>query len=159
MTRPRQEAYALAKLQEQGYHVYLPLLTTWVRRSGQWCRQHKPMFPRYAFVRPAHAGQAIGPVRSTPGVTCMVRFGVVLAGLADARLAALRQVVDARNACLPQQPFAAGQHVLFASGPLAGLQGIVSSVAAERVTVLMQLLGQDQAVVVPFKDLQAQAFL
>ncbi len=158
MTKPRQEAYAVSKLQEQGYQVYMPQMASWVRRAGQWRQQHKPMFPRYAFVRPEHAGQAIGPVRSTPGVTCMVRFGVVLAGLADARLAALRQVVDARNACLPQQPFVPGQQVVFAAGPLAGLQGIVSSVATERVTVLMQLLGQDQTVAVPYCPLTRQAF-
>ena len=154
LTKPRQEAYAVSKLQEQDFDVYLPLHESWVRTARQWRKKQSVMFPRYAFVRPTRAGQSVGPVRSTPGVTCMVKFGPVLATLAAQRLAALQQAVALRSLSVPSQPFVPGQHVLFASGPLAGLEGIVSSVAAQRVTVLMQLLGQDQNVPVPFQDLQ-----
>ena len=154
LTKPRQEAYAVSKLQEQDFEVYLPLHESWVRMARQWRKKQSVMFPRYAFVRPTKAGQSVGPVRSTPGVTCMVKFGPVLASLAPQRLKALQQAVALRGLSMPSQPFVPGQHVLFASGPLAGLEGIVSSVAAQRVMVLMQLLGQDQNVLVPFQDLQ-----
>ena len=155
LTKPRQEAYAASKLQEQDFAVYLPLHESWVRAAGQWRKKQSVMFPRYAFVRPTNPGQSIGPVRNTPGVTCMVKFGPVLATLAPQRLAALQQAVALRRQVMPSQPFVAGQHVLFASGPLAGMAGIVSSVAAQRVMVLMELLGQDQHLPVPFQDLQA----
>ncbi len=155
LTKPRQENYAMFKLQEQDFQVYLPLHESWVRRAGRWCKKQSVMFPRYAFVRPTRAGQSVGPVRSTPGVTCMVKFGPVLATLAPQRLVALQQAVALRSQSMPSQPFVPGQHVLFASGPLAGMEGIVSSVAAQRVLVLMELLGQDQNVPVPFQDLQA----
>ena len=63
------------------------MLVSWARKSGVWCRHQTAMFPRYGFVRPATAGQAIGPVRSTPGVTGLVKFGPILACLSDDRVA------------------------------------------------------------------------
>jgi transcription antitermination factor NusG len=152
-TKPRQEHYAAAKLQEQGYEFYLPLLDTWVRQAGAWHKKQSVMFPRYGFVRPAHAGQSIGPVRNTPGVTTLVRFGYVLAYLSEDRMQALRALVTARCAAMPGQPFEAGKQVLFCAGPLKGASGIVSSVAAERVTVLLSLLGREQTVAVKGDDL------
>jgi transcriptional antiterminator RfaH len=104
------------------------------------------MFPRYCFVRPGHEGQAIGPIRSTPGVTTLVRFGTIIASLRVDKLDALRQLLDEQAAALPGQPFEPGSNVVFHSGPLKGASGIVSHIADERVTVLMSLLGRDQRV-------------
>lgn len=146
LTKPRQEAYAVLKLREQGYEIYLPLLESWARRAGHWTRKQSVMFPRYVFVRPARPSQGVWAIRSTPGVTSLVRFGPVLAFLSHERLAALQALVTARAAATPHQPLQPGQQVVFASGPLQGLSGIVSAVASERVTVLMALLGQDQRV-------------
>ena len=153
VTKPRQEPYAAIKLQEQGYEFYLPMLVSWARKSGVWCKHQTVMFPRYGFVRPASVGQAIGPVRSTPGVAGLVKFGPILACLSDDRVAALRSLVAASAACMPQQPFEPGKQVVFSSGPLAGLVGIVSSVAAQRVLVMMSLLGREQNVAVEAKYL------
>ena len=153
LTKPRREAYAVLKLREQGYETYVPMLASWTRRDSQWCNKQSVMFPRYVFVRPDRPGQGVGPVRSTPGVSTLVKFGPVLACLPPEKLAALQALLAARAAALPRQPLQAGQEVVFANGPLKGLGGIVSSVAAERVTVLMTLLGQDQAVVALANDL------
>jgi transcriptional antiterminator RfaH len=148
ITKPRQEAQAAAKLLEQGYEVWLPMLQHWVRHAGAWHRKQAVMFPRYAFVRPTREQQSLSPVRSTPGVTGLVTFGPVLACLAADRLKALRAVVAERAAAQPDKPLQPGRHVTFASGPLKGRSGIVSAVAAERVLVLMSLLGREQTVAV-----------
>jgi len=153
MTKPRQEAYAAQKLREQGYELYLPVLESWARRSGVWTKKQSVMFPRYAFVRPSRPAQGVWPVRSTPGVTTLVKFGPVLACLSQEKVAALQALLAVQAAAQPGQPLLAGQQVVFASGPLKGLNGIVSSVADERVSVLMTLLGQDQTVVAPANDL------
>jgi transcriptional antiterminator RfaH len=153
LTKPRQERLAQQHLEEQSYEVYLPLLTSWQTRQGQWQRTDSIMFPRYAFVRPGLAGQSIAPVRSTPGVSSLVSFGHVLGCMADDRLKNLRILVDARSQALPNQPFHAGEQVLFASGPLKGLHGLVSSVASQRVMVLMSLLGREKIVAVPANQL------
>jgi transcriptional antiterminator RfaH len=153
-TKPRQERTAQARLLEQGYEVYLPLLPVWKQRSaGAWERADEIMFPRYAFVRPGDERQALGPVRSTPGVTSLVRFGNVMGCLAPQRLDALRELVRLREQAAPGQPLQPGAAVVFSSGPLKGLGGLVSSVAAERVTVMMSLLGREKAVSVPVHQL------
>ena len=97
--------------------------------------------------------KSIAPVRSTPGVTSLVRFGPVLGCLAPERLDALRVLVDARAQAMPNQPFKAGEQVVFSNGPLKGLSGLVSSVAAERVMVMMSLLGREKVVAVPANQL------
>lgn len=153
LSKPRQEAYAFSKLQEQGYEVLLPQMQSWVRQAGGWRVKSTVMFPRYGFVRPRGPEQSVGQVRSTPGVTCLVRFGPVLACMSAQKFDALLAVVAAQAASLPAQPFDPGQHVLFTSGPLKGLNGIVSSVAAERVQVLMTLLGHDHIVAAGARDL------
>jgi len=153
LTKPRQETSAVQNLEDQGYETYLPLLHQWLRQRGDWGQKQSVMFPRYVFVRPAHSGQAIGPVRSTPGISTLVRFGHVLACLREERLDSLRALVAAHSAALPRQPFLAGTAVVFCAGPLKGASGIVSGVAAERVQVLMNLLGQDQKLLVSASDL------
>jgi len=153
LTKPRQEAYAVSKLREQGYEVYMPLLEGWARRAGRWTKTQSVMFPRYAFVRPGEPGQGVAAIRSTPGVTSLVKFGPVLALISHERLGALQGLLAERAAVAPQQPLQSGQQVVFASGPLQGMTGIISAVAAERVTVLMTLLGQEQRVAGPADNL------
>jgi transcriptional antiterminator RfaH len=152
-TKPRQEEFARARLQEQGYEVYLPQLTRWVRHSRGWQRSKSALFPRYAFVRPGLPGQSIAPVRSTPGVSSLVSFGPMLARLSQDKLQALSDLMAQAEAAQPEQPFSAGMAVMFASGPLKGLSGIVSSVAEERVMVMFSLFGRQQAVAVPADEL------
>ncbi len=153
LSKPRQEAYASSKLLEQGYEVFVPTLRSWQRNAAGWTNKDMAMFPRYGFVRPQLPSQAIGRVRSTPGISTLVSFGHVLACMPADRLDALRALVAAHAAALPQQPFSAGSAVVFCAGPLKGATGIVSTVAAERVQVLMTLLGQQQKILVPKRDL------
>jgi transcriptional antiterminator RfaH len=154
VTKPRQERTAQVRLEQQGYEVWLPVLPVWKQRAaGPWQRVDEIMFPRYAFVRPGHPQQALGPVRSTPGVTTLVRFGNVLGCLADERLRALREVVSLREQAAPGCPLKAGDAVIFNGGPLKGLSGLVSRVAAERVTVMISLLGREKGVAVPAEQL------
>lgn len=140
-------------LLQQGYEVYLPLLARWVRHSRNWSLSHSALFPRYAFVRPGHEQQSLFPVRSTPGVSNLVRFGPQLALLGEAQMAALRHAMQLAEEAIPEQPLSAGMKVQFQQGPLKGLVGLVSSVAEERVMVLFTLLGQDQVAATTAADL------
>jgi transcriptional antiterminator RfaH len=150
-TKPRREALALRKLEEQGYEVFLPLLTQWEKARDGWTRKQQVMFPRYAFVRCGRLEQSIAPIRSTPGVTGLVTFGTIPATLDEATLEAIRALVDSQARALDEKkfPFQAGDTVEIADGPLKGMSGIVSVVAAERVTVLLSLLGREKPVAIP----------
>ena len=97
-TKPRQEALAKRKLEEQGYEVFLPMLTQWERKKEGWARKQQVMFPRYAFLRCGRPGQSIGPVRSTPGMSGLVTFGMIPATLDESILEAIRALVERQDA-------------------------------------------------------------
>ena len=153
LTKPRQERFAQERLLEQGYQVYLPFLCSWQQRAGRWQRTESIMFPRYAFVRPGMVTQSITAVRSTPGVSSLVRFGPVLGCLAPDRLDALRNLVDVQATVMPSQPLEAGAGVMFSSGPLKGMAGLVSSASSQRVMVMFSLLGRVKLVAVSVDQL------
>lgn len=144
--KPRQEALACRQLANQGYEVWLPLHTGWRKRGGLWVPQAAPMFPRYLFLRCTRPQQGIGPVRSTAGVATLVRFGVTPAQLPHAVVEQLQQLAAQLAQHPDVSPFAAGDRVRIASGPLRGLEGIVSRVVRDRVAVMLTLLGAERQV-------------
>ncbi len=153
--KPRGEATAEANLQRQGYATYLPRITAERRRAGKWVACVEPLFPRYLFLRPRDAAHSLAPVRSTLGVTGLVRFGLQPAVVPAALIAELRACEAAAlagkdAAKLPHHElFAPGTVVKFMTGPFAGLEGIFGKASgADRAIVLLELLGRMQDVTV-----------
>ena len=151
-TKPRQEARAVENLDRQGYSIWLPQVPAWQRSKTVLV----PLFPRYLFLRPAHAQQSIAPVRSTLGVLGLVRFGIEPATIRESTLTRLRAVECAlREAGFASYaPFREGDRVSVVSGPFKGMEGLISKVAEERVTVLMTLLGREREVDLPAANLR-----
>jgi transcriptional antiterminator RfaH len=147
-TKPRQETVAEANLLRQGYAAYLPRLKVLRRIRRQQVSRLEPMFPQYLFFRPGREGQSIAPVRSTLGVLGVVRFGIEPAELDAKKLDAILALESRQNQASIEELSAIvpGSRVAIVEGPLAGLEGLVSSVSAKRVEVLMQLLGNDTRV-------------
>ncbi len=158
-SKPRQEAKAVARLGEQGYEVYLPMLVSWERKKGAWIRKEKVMFPRYCFVRCGRPGQSIGPIRSTPGVLGLVRFGHEVATLSPSLVEAIRELAAFHNheEAEHPSPFKVGEQVALVDGPLRGLSGLVSAIADERVVVLLTLLGREKQIMIPADHLAVAA--
>ena len=156
-TKPRNEQAASAQLSRQGYATYLPLYKALVRTAEGMAVRHGPMFPRYVFFRPASAGQSIAPVRSTVGVSHVVRFGVTPATVGDELVSALRAFETEREQASVSDLSAlkAGRLVAVCAGPLKGLEGLVSATAGKRITVLLDVLGRQTRVSVPDHQLQA----
>ncbi len=159
-SKPRQESLALVQLQAQGYHAWLPLLkrlTPARRQRALGPFTWEPVFPRYVFFRPSHAGQSIAPARSTLGVTRLVSFGHVPALMPHPRLCELalwereQHRLDAA-AVAGLQP---GMQVRITDGPLAGLDALVQLPQQDRVVVLLELLGKSHAVAVPVRSVVA----
>ena len=141
--RPRREALAEENLLRQGYRVFLPRLATKARRKGRWADVSEPLFPRYLFVAAADARQSLAPVRSTFGVSHLVRFGGQPAIVADELVETLRQRHDPLSgACVITKVFTPGDKVILRSGPMSGIEGVFEIEAgADRVYVLLELLG------------------
>jgi transcriptional antiterminator RfaH len=147
-TKPRQEQIAAENLLRQNYRVYLPKIKQFRRGCGRQCAQLEPLFPRYLFLQPDSAAHSISPVRSTLGVSVLVRFGQEPAVIRAETLHAIREFETRRNAARDEDisPFRPGVRIQVADGLLAGMEGLISDVSHERVVVLMQLLGQDTRV-------------
>jgi transcriptional antiterminator RfaH len=156
-TRARMEETALLNLQRQCFHTYLPLFKT-ARRTAEGLQPtHVAMFPRYVFVRPATERQSLSVVASTRGVIGLVRFGIEPATVLPEIVQHIREFERARNqagieAISPIQP---GTRVRMRKGALKGLEGLVVSVAKQRVTFLLEILGREKAVTVAHSELES----
>ena len=73
-TKPRQEQRASANLFNQGYVTWLPQLRVEKVRQRRLVVVDEPLFQRYLFIH-LPPGINWSPVRSTLGVTTIVRFG------------------------------------------------------------------------------------
>lgn len=142
-TKVRQEQIACDNLARQGYLVYLPRIKILKRLGGRQQVLFEPLFPRYLFFQPVSAAHSIGPVRSTLGVTAIVRFGQEPAVLRPETLNGIREFETRRNLAREQDisPFQPGGRARVADGLFAGLEGLISSVSQNRVIILMQILG------------------
>ena len=144
MCKPRREAQAEMNLANQGYRVYLPRLATQHRRVGKWIDTVEPLFPRYLFLAPADARQSLAPVRSTLGVSGLVRFGGQPATLPESIVESLRARQDPdTGACARRSLFKHGAPVEFRAGPFTGREGVFDIEAGEdRAFVLLEFLGK-----------------
>ena len=81
-TKVRQEALALTNLNRQGFECYMPMIKLEKIRQRKTATVAEPMFPRYLFIRldTSGSGQSWSPIRSTLGVSQLVRFGGQSAG-------------------------------------------------------------------------------
>lgn len=158
-TKPRNEQVAGAQLARQGYTVYLPQYKALKRTPAGMVAHHSPLFPRYVFFRPGHPAQSIAPVRSTVGVSHVVRFGIAPATVSDELVGTLRAFEQQREAAslVDLSVLRAGRRVAVCAGPLKGLEGLISARAGTRVTVLLDMLGRETRVSLPEHQLEPLA--
>lgn len=149
-TKPQRETVAEVNLERQGFETYLPWITHPRRRRGKWLDVTEPLFPRYLFARLDPAGQDIGPIRSTFGVTRLVTFGDRLRAVPETLIESLRTAADARfgRHRPTNQLFEPGDRVVVMSGPLEGLSGLFQTTSGkDRVAILLDILGRTSQVV------------
>lgn len=148
-SKPRQEELAKKNLTDQSFETYLPYITLSKRRGGRWQHVKEVLFPGYLFIRVDTALQAIAPVRSTPGVSGLVRFGNLLLPLADDLIEHIKRQERAMNKRLdtPAPRFKPGDKLTILDGPFAGLTAAFSmSKSADRIMVLINILGGQKAI-------------
>jgi transcriptional antiterminator RfaH len=158
-TKPAGELTAEANLLRQEYEVYLPRILQPSRRSGRWRDRIAVLFPRYLFLRLNEGRQSLGPVRCSIGVSGVVRFGLKYAVVPDEIVSGLQAREDPGSGLhRVTRPIALtpGETVGINGGLFDGLEGIFERDAgAERVVVLLRLLGHEVAVQVPGRFVQS----
>ena len=148
-TKPRQEDIAFENLERQGFAPYLPKIPLKKKIRNRWQKVIEPLFRNYLFIHVNPQLQSTASVRSTLGVTKMVKFGMELVPVADEvveliqkREAEIQQVFDSNVS-----QFKKGDRLEITEGPLAGLQAVFQMQnAQERIFVLMEILGKQSRV-------------
>jgi transcriptional antiterminator RfaH len=150
-TKPRQEAVAQAQLERQGYPVYYPRLCLPRLRRSRWSDVIEPLFPRYLFVGLEVGEQAMAPVRSTRGVSAVLRFGDRYAEVPAALIEALRDRADESGLhVLADSGFRKGDRLHIIAGPFEGFDAVFECErGADRARVLLEFLGASTAVTLP----------
>lgn len=153
-SQTKREHIAANHLRElEGVEVFCPRLRyrKATRRGKIWWVE--PLFPGYLMAR-FDLREMERAVTFCQGVRGLVRFGSYIPPVPDAFVEALRSEVRGRAEEDDEETFAVspvisiGEEVEIAHGPLQGMRGTVVEVApsTERVKVLLEFLGQPQAV-------------
>ena len=87
-------------------------------------------------------------VRSTKGITTIVRFGFEPAVIGEELLRRIRQLEEDRNqaSLLELSNLKPGQTVRLKHSALGGVEGLIQSVSSKRVAVLLEILGRPAVV-------------
>ena len=145
-TKPRQEERAADNLQRQGFECRMPVIRMQRRQRRDVVWREEAMFPRYLFLRPASGGAPLDRVRSTFGMSGLVRFAGLPATVGDGVVEGLVVLGTGHREAL----FQPGQAVRLLEGPLAGLEAVFERLDGdERAIVLLEFLQRSQRVTVP----------
>ncbi|WOJ94272.1 transcription termination/antitermination NusG family protein [Congregibacter variabilis] len=155
-TKSRGEEQAADQLVVQGYEVFLPRIRERKRRQNRWQWVTAPLFSRYLFVNVPLGEQSVAPIRSTVGVSTLIRFGQSLASMPDAVIEYLRSQqspeLEARE--VEDWPHKPGDQVEILAGPFEGLKGIYQLPRGEdRALLMVELLGRQNSIVVHTESL------
>jgi transcription antitermination factor NusG len=144
-TRHQHEKSVATSLCRQGFHVFLPTYNTLRRWSDRKKQITLPLFPGYVFLVDEKHRRL--QVLSTPGVHTILTIGKVPAVIPSEEIAAIRRAVESQLRVEPHRFLKSGDAVRIKSGPLAGLEGVVSREKdVFRVVLSVELLGQSAAV-------------
>jgi transcription antitermination factor NusG len=140
LVRTRQEASVGDQLNGQGYERFLPLYKVRKRWSDRIKEMNAPLFPGYLFCRFNPHDRL--PILKTPGVIQIVGFKDGPSAVDESEIQSIQKLVSAG---VPHQPWpflSTGDRVRIESGPLVGLEGILTEVKRTHRLVLSVMLLQ-----------------
>lgn len=145
LTRHQHEKAVASALSNKNHEVYLPLYRS-VRR---WQDRAKPvwfpLFPCYVFIREGMDRQL--QILTTPGIIQIVGWGGHPAAIPQTQLDAVRQIIESCLVVETHPYLQSGDRVRVKTGPLMGLEGILTrKKGVSRLVVSMEMLGRSAAV-------------
>ena len=141
--RIRFEKIVARNLRSKGCEEFLPLYRR--SSSGRIKAKEFPLFPGYVFCR--FNPVEFLPILTIPGVKAIVGFGKNVIPVDHSELGAVRAVVKSGAYCEPCPFVEVGKRVRVASGPLAGLEGILLTFENKsRLIISINLLRRSVAV-------------
>lgn len=155
-TMPRAEDRARDHLLRQHYEIYLPRLRKRRRHARRVDIVLRPLFPGYLFVSFDPSRDPWRAINSTVGVIRLVGFGDVLVPVPDRVIEGLHSLEDEKGIIVGAGPaLKPGQAVRILDGALADQIGVLlEGTGAERVRLLVRLLGREVKVVMPGESIE-----
>lgn len=123
-TRHQHEKTAARILSGKGIEVCLPLYNTVHRWKDRVKTLSLPLFPNYVFV--FASGERFGAVLRTPGVYDFVRQGGFPAPVPAEDINAIQRIIERGLSAEPHPFLKCGDRARVVSGPLEGLEGILT---------------------------------
>ena len=154
-TKPNSEYQVAVALKERGIKTYLPEVEA---LKAYQTRKSKPLFPCYLFARADLESLDLSQLQWTPGLRNIVAFGERPVPVSDQIINLIRCQLSENKATggLSDCPFQPDDPVRITTGPfqdmLAIFEGPITS--AERVQVLLNILGQASRVQVDVTNLE-----
>lgn len=143
--RTRSEDIVSLSLQAKGYKCLLPTYPERRRYADRFKEIQCPLFPGYVFCRFDPVYRL--PIITTPLVQEVVSFGRVPCPMSDQEIQSIQQIVDSGVLARPCPYLRIGQKVRIQEGPLAGVEGLLSSEKGDsRLIVSVHLLQRSVAV-------------
>lgn len=137
--KPKQDLRALENLQRQGYECLLPLHKTLRLQKGQWNTLEEPLFPGYLFIELDSLLDNWMPIRSTRGVSQIVRFGAEPASVPEKIIWKLKQESTA-----PVKELKPGDKIIIPLADTAGFEAVfLAQTGSERVLLLLNILNRE----------------
>ena len=145
LCKPLQDARAEYNLCNQGYHVLRPLVRTRKRRrQGGTKTVTESLFPRYLFIHLDDLNENWAPIRSTLGVSGLVRFGGRAVPVPDTIMQGMQLRLDRESGCIDltrDTDYRTNQPVRITSGPFVGHEALfLARSGEERVIVLLDIM-------------------
>jgi transcriptional antiterminator RfaH len=148
-TKVREEFRALENLHAQGFEVFLPTCQVQKKRQSKLHLVTEPLFPRYLFIRLSNVTSNWYPIRSTRGVSQLLRFG---ASTSPAEIP--ETIIDClKLRCTKSEPlhdlFKPGEMIEITQGPFKGFTGFFEKLQTlpdglARAMLLVEVLGSVQ---------------
>lgn len=155
VTKPQSEFKAQENLLRQGYEIYLPLVQTSRRRNGKTIKRTEAFFPRYLFIFLNKETDNWASIRSTFGISGMVRFGGMPAVVPDNIITNLKSNENEFGLqSFEKKELKLGDKVDIIDGPFEGHKAAYQKMkSTERVSVLLDIVGKNTQVTLSVHEL------
>ena len=138
------EDKVVSQLNNQGFTTYCPMYRKEFHRGGQIKIKTTPLFPRYVFIQTnQHAREAIHVIRSTYGVSMLLKIGEEPTSVPNQIIDDLKSI-ETQHTTKAESYFNAGDTVKITEGLYQGLEAIYEmDEGLERVVVLLNILNKN----------------
>jgi transcriptional antiterminator NusG len=128
------------QLAAKAFHPFLPKMDVWSTRGGQRRLVKAPLFPGYLFVNDALDKATHTEIRKARGLVRILGEGWDRpAVVGEAEIEAIRRLVDSCLPMLPHPYLREGRRVRIVSGPLAGVEGILTRVRPDKGLLVLSV--------------------